>query len=183
MACGAGIKDGDLHAVVFDDIEHTAYKISCINCNSFTGFKINLYAPFFLCIINALFKPCDIVIRFCYVMAAAHVEPLHPRKNITELLFDSFQRDLKSIRTLLAKSMKMKTVKKFQNLSGHLFVPYASGNTEAAALCAGIVDLMTFLRGAFRVDAKTDALSAIFCFTAESLQLINGIKDYVVCVV
>ena len=76
----------------------------------------------------------------------------------------------------------MKSVEQFGQMRVFLngFIPLRTGGAEAAAGRTGIVNFVSLLRRALRVDAQTDAFARSFCFGRELLQLSRRIEHDVI---
>ena len=74
----------------------------------------------------------------------------------------------------------MQAVQQGGQLRRHTGVPLGAGGAQAAARRAGVVDVMSLLGGALRVDAKPHALARRLGGGAEPLQLPGGVKHDVV---
>ena len=182
VACGAGIEDRDLHAGIPDDIEDFGKKIARIQRDCFAGLEIDLDVPLISGVNKNALQSRDIVISFSYVVPSPHVDPLHLRKHVAELLFHSTKSDLQRVRVLLAQSVEMNAVQKRESIGRHVTVPDFARDAQAAAPGARIVDLVALLRGAFRVDAKAHALAARLRLSAELPELAYRVKHDVVSV-
>ena len=93
----------------------------------------------------------DIVILTGDMMSASHVKPVHFKKPLAEFFFHGAQRGFQIIRILFTEGMKMKTVHKISQFVCKI----AGADAHTGAGRTGIVNRMAFLRGAFRVDAKS----------------------------
>ena len=114
------------------------------------------------------------------MVPSAHVEPLHPGQDIPEALFHGGQGCLQRVGTLLAQRVEMESVQQAGQLFRHFPVPCFPRHAQAASLRAGIIDVMPFLGGAFRVDPQADAFPAFLRSRPELLQLPHGIEHNMV---
>ena len=83
------------------------------------------------------------------------------------------QRHRQRGRVLLAEGVEVQTVQQSGQLRvrGYCGVPLGTGSAQTAAGGAGVINFMTLLRGALRVDAQTDAFARCLCRRAELCQL------------
>ena len=91
-------------------------------------------------------------------------------ENIAELILNGIQRGFQCIGILFAQRMKMQTVQKGASFICHGHIPLLTRDSETAARCAGVMDIMSLLRGAFRIDAKTDGFSCSLCLGAGQIR-------------
>ena len=178
MAGGAGIYDCDLCVSIFQNIQHTGQKKSCIQCPCFSRFQINFYLPFFLCRSNALLQSPDIISWSCNMMTTAKINPFHFGDQVAKLFLYRSNRCLQIIRILLTEGMKVNSIQEFHQLRilHNCFLPLCSCCTHAASLCTWIINLMSLLSRAFRIDPESHALSCLFRHSSKAKKLGRRIK-------
>ena len=93
------------------------------------------------------------------MMSAAEVHPLHFMEIRTELFFHRFQCHRQIIRVLLAQRMEMYSVQTADLFLRHLPLQSFQRCPQPGERRAGIVDRMSLLSGALRVDAQPHAAS------------------------
>ena len=178
MAGGAGIYDRDLCVSIFQNIQHTGQKKSCIQCPGFSRFQINLYLPFFLCHSNASLQSLNIISWSCNMMTTAKIDPFHFGNQITELFLYGSKGCLQIIRVLLTEGMVMNPIQKFHQLRilHNCFIPLYSCCTHAASRCTRVINLMSLLGRAFRIDPESHAFSCLFRHSSKAKKLGRRIK-------
>ena len=116
-------------------------------------------------------------IRAGDMVPAAHIEPLHTGQKIPEFFLYRGEGDGERIGILLTQRMEMQAVEQGKQFRVSLPVEHLARSAKAAARCAGIVDGVPILCGAFRVDPQAEAFSGAFGRRSEFPQLAGGVED------
>ena len=87
------------------------------------------------------------------MVSAAKVQPLHIRQDVSEFLRHGIQGGLQRVGILLAEGVEMQSVQQLHQRWRHVRIPLGAGGSQTAARRTGVVNLMTFLGGTFRIDA------------------------------
>jgi len=152
--CGH-IQNGKTGIPVAQGVQHSSDQIACIQRPSLAGLQIHLYAVLLPHRQDAVFQRVKGITRAGDVVSAAKVEPFHSRQQVCKLFLHCGQRHCQRIGVLLAQGVEVQTVQQGGQLRVrcHSGVPLSTGGAQTAAGCTGVVNFVSLLRGALRVDA------------------------------
>ena len=181
--CGH-IQNGKAGISIVQGVQHGGNQIARVQRPSLAGLQIHLHAVLLPHREDAAFQRIKGVARAGDVVPAAEVEPLHLGQQVCKFFLHRCQRHRQRIRVLLAQGVEVQTVQQGGQLRvrRHGGVPLGTGGAQTAAGGAGVVDFVTFLRGALRVDAQTNAFARCLCRRAELCQLAGRVEHDMVSV-
>ena len=116
------------------------------------------------------------------MVPAAKIQPLHLRQQVAETRLHGVQRCGRRVGVLLAEGVEVQPVQQREQ-GGIIFrcgVPLGAGGAKAAAGGTGVIDGVTLLCRALRVDAQPHALARSLGGGAELFQLAGRVEDDVV---
>lgn len=170
VAGGRGVEDGD--GVLLLDVEHLGDEEAGVQRDGLAGLDVDGQAVLLLHVADALLEKRDVIARLRDMVAAAEVDPLHPRQVLAELRLDGFERDGERVGALLAERVE---VQAFKPLEGAL-VEVAQPHAETRACGARVVDGV-LLRRALGVDAQATRDAGRKSRGAEFLPLRERVED------
>ena len=171
MAGGGGVQNGNIHAVMHN-LQHARHQESGVQHDRLARLQIDFHIICAFEMLNHPNQTRDIIIRAGDVVTSAEVQPLHAVQIPSEFALERLHSGFQIVRILLAQRVKMQSVQHGQDA----FVQLRQRCAQTRAGRTGIINCMSLLCGAFRIDAQTNGLAAFLCARAEFLYLRRRIE-------